>query len=96
MKNVLLCALNSGPFFMGKTKVKNAKIVNKCLPRGQESGPVMNALVLNTKKDEQFTLTDTVSGIVTKIKIFYRRNNSLAVRFEAEPQIKISREQIRK
>ena len=54
-----------------------------------------NRLVLEAKLDERFMLFDCVSGIYTRIKVFYRNNGNLAIAFEAPKEVVISREQQR-
>lgn len=52
-------------------------------------------LVLGARTDEIFVLFDTVSRITTRIRVFCRKNGSLAVVFEAPEQVNISREKQR-
>ncbi len=52
-------------------------------------------LVLEAKPDEHFMLFDSVSGLNTTIKVFYRNNGNLAIAFEAPNQVRISRDQQR-
>jgi sRNA-binding carbon storage regulator CsrA len=52
-------------------------------------------LVLEAKPDERFILSDSVSGLCTKIKVFYRNNGNLAIAFEAPKQVRIGREKQR-
>ena len=51
-----------------------------------------NRLVLEAKLDERFMLFDCVSGIYTRIKVFYRNNGNLAIAFEAPNRVRIQRE----
>jgi len=50
-------------------------------------------LILEAKPEERFRLVDSVSGIVTTVKPFYRDNGNLAIAFEAPTEIRITREQ---
>ena len=52
-------------------------------------------LILEAKLDERFMLFDSISGIRTTIKVFYRNNGNLAIAFEAPKEVRISREQQR-
>lgn len=52
-------------------------------------------LILEAKPDERFILFDEVSGLSTRIKVFFRNNGNLAIAFEAPSAIRISREQQR-
>ncbi len=61
----------------------------------QEAKVKQGRLVLEAKPDERFVLFDVVSGLSTKIKLFYRENGNLAIAFEAPRQVRISREQQR-
>lgn len=57
--------------------------------------PKLSRLVLEAKPDERFILFDTVSGLTTKLKVFYRNNGNMALAFEAPAKVRISREQQR-
>jgi sRNA-binding carbon storage regulator CsrA len=50
-------------------------------------------LILEAKPNERFILFDSISGLSTKIKVFYRENGNLALAFEAPSEIRISREE---
>ena len=54
-----------------------------------------NRLVLESKPEERFMLFDSISGLCTTIKVFYRNNGNLAIAFEAPKEVRISREQQR-
>lgn len=54
-----------------------------------------NRLVLEAKPDERFMLFDSISGLSTTIKVFFRGNGNLAIAFEAPKQVRISRERQR-
>lgn len=50
-----------------------------------------NLLKLEAKPDERFLLYDSVSGLSTIIKPYYRNNGNLALAFEAPSEVRISR-----
>ena len=65
--------------------------------RKQKRGkmPKNGRLILEAKADERFILYDSISGLTTIIKPFFRNNDNLAIAFEAPSQVRISREKQR-